>query len=233
MFESVYRNRCDYGVVPIENTTEGAVTHTLDMFIDYDLQICSEISLAIHHHLMVKDNDVDIKTIYSHAQVFAQCRSWLQKHYPDVALISTDSTTAAAEMAKISADSAAIASDEVSRLCDLDIIASDIQDNATNITRFLVIGHQLTEPTGCDKTSLLFSLKNEPGILVDALQPFKEKGLNLKKIESRPSMRDAWGYYFYVDFDGHRDEDLVSDCLDLLKKKAVYFKILGSYPQEV
>ncbi len=233
VFENVAKHRCDYGVVPIENSIEGAVTHTLDMFVDYDLKICSETSLPINHHLMVKNKRHKIKSIYSNPQVFGQCRHWLQTNYPGITLVNTDSTTAAAEIATRYSNSAAIASDVAAELYNLKILNSNIQDYASNMTRFLIIGHQLSQPTGQDKTSLLFSLKDETGILVDVLRAFKANKINLKKIESRPAKKNMWKYYFYIDLDGHVENANVRECLDILKNKAMHFKVLGSYPQEV
>ena len=163
----------------------------------------------------------------------AQCHYWLQKHYPNAKLIEADSTTDAVAICKRQSNSAAIASDLAANLYGLKIITSNIQDYPDNRTRFLIIGNQLSQATGQDKTSFLFSLKNKAGALLEALEIFKVNQLNLKKIESRPSKRDVWTYYFYIDVDGHIDDPNVCQCLEHLKEKSLYFKVLGSYPREI
>ncbi|OED36557.1 chorismate mutase [PVC group bacterium (ex Bugula neritina AB1)] len=232
IFEKVFQGASDYGVVPVENSLEGAVTDTLDMFAHYDLTICSEIFLPIRHNFMLKDENASVEKIYSHPQVFGQCRNWLQENYPKAALIPVASTTIAAKMVD-EKNVAVIASDLVAKLHGLEIAHRSIQDSHENTTRFFVIGDQGTSSTGKDKTSLFLSLQDEYGSLVDALKPFKEYGVNLTKIESRPSKKKLWKYHFYVDFEGHVDDKNVAKCLDFLKSKKIGFKYLGSYPQEI
>lgn len=241
VFMEVERDRADYGVVPIENSTEGAVNHTLDMFIDSELKICSEMYLPIAHYLMNMTGALkDIKTIYSHQQVLAQCRIWLEKNLPKVELVPVASTTLAAGYARyLNADpnsknypkySAAIASKLAAEKYGLKIVAKSIEDSSHNITRFLIIGKQETEPTGNDKTSIVFSMKDKAGALHDVLTPFKKRKVNLTKIESRPSKKKAWKYYFYVDMQGHIKEKKVAQSIKLLEKHCTYFRVLGSYP---
>jgi len=231
VFTEVERGRADYGVVPIENSTEGAVNHTLDMFIDSDLKICSEIYLPIKHNLLSKSKQItSVKRIYSHQQVLAQCRIWLETNMPLVKLIPVASTTTAAMLAANSKNSAAIASGLAAQKYKLNILANSVEDSAHNITRFLIIGNQDVECTGCDKTSIVFSMKDCSGALHDVLTPFKGSSINLTKIESRPSKKTAWKYYFYVDMEGHIEEKKISQALKRLQKHCNYYKLLGSYP---
>jgi len=230
VFAAVEKGSCDYGVVPIENSTEGAVTHTLDMFIDSDLKICSEVVLPISHHLLSRSPRSKIRTIYSKAEVFGQCRNWLRTEMPGAELVEASSTARAAETAAAQPGAAALASELAARLHGLKIIASDIQDQRHNVTRFLVIGKAPSRPTGNDKTSVLFSLKDKVGALHDALMPFMGHRINLTKIESRPSKRKAWEYYFFVDFSGHAKDPPVRRTLEELSAHCVFLKVLGSYP---
>jgi len=231
VFDEVAKGRADYGVVPIENSVEGAVNHTLDMFIDADLKICSEIYLEISHSLLSKEsNRKSIKKVYSKDQVFGQCRLWLEEQMPNVALIEVSSTARAAEIAAKEKSAACIASELAADKYHLKIINRSIEDNAHNVTRFLVIGRTEAKQTKKDKTSVMFSLKDRIGALHDILIPFKNYGINLTKIESRPSKVKAWKYYFFVDMEGHHLDKKVSKALDKLKKSTTYLKILGSYP---
>ncbi len=231
VFTEVERQRADYGVVPIENSTEGAVNHTLDMFIDSDLKICSEVYLPIEHNLMSKARNISsIKQVYSHQQVLAQCRMWLEKNLPHAKLTPVSSTTVAASYATQNAKSAAIASDLAAEKYALKILASSIEDSAHNITRFLIIGQQDVESTGYDKTSIVFSMKDKSGALHDTLAPFKRSNINLTKIESRPSKKKAWKYYFFVDMEGHIKDKRIKQALDSIQKHCNFFKFLGSYP---
>ena len=203
------------------------------MFVDYDLKICSELTLPVNHNLMAKSRNVKIKRIYSHPQVFGQCRRWIQMNYPDAQLIDVDTTTVAAKMVKQKEGSAAIASSLAASIYDLVIIHNNIQDMAHNMTRFLIIGNHFSKKSGQDKTSLLFSLKDEVGILYEALKPFKKYSVNLSKIESRPSKRKAWEYLFFVDLDGHYHDPKVKKAIEELEKSCNFLKILGAYPKEV
>lgn len=231
VFVEVESNRADYGVVPIENTTEGAVTHTLDMFVESDLKICSEILLEIKHNLLANCKKSQIKKIYSNPQVIGQCRLWLEANLPGVEIVPVSSTTKAAELAKKNKYTAAIASDLAARTYGLKIIAPSIEDSPHNVTRFLIIGKKESiSPTKKDKTSVMFSIKDRVGALHDMLVPFKKYRINLTKIESRPSKRKAWDYYFFVDLEGHYREKRIARALGELEKNAKFLKILGSYP---
>jgi chorismate mutase/prephenate dehydratase len=226
----VERGAADYGVVPIENSIEGAVSHTLDMLVDADLKICSQIILDVSHNLLAKCPKNKIKRVYSNPQVFGQCRIWLQENLPGVEEVEVSSTTRAAQIAAGEKNSAAIASLLAAKVYKLKVIASDIEDSPHNITRFLVIGASDTGPTGNDKTSILFSIKDKVGALHEMLMPFKKYKINLTKIESRPSKKRAWDYYFYVDLQGHRENPKVRRALEELENKCKFLKILGSYP---
>jgi len=231
VFNSVENLAADYGVVPIENSTEGAVNHTLDMLIDSELKICSEAYLPIEHNLLSKCNAISsIKKVYSHPQVLAQCRHWLERHMLEVQ-VEVGSTTKAAQIATREKDSAAIASKLAGKRFKLNALARSIEDSPHNITRFLVIGKQDVEPTKHDKTSIVFSMKDKAGALHDVLVPFKKAKINLTKIESRPSKRKAWKYYFFVDMTGHKNNSSVQKALRQLEKQCTFFKILGSYPK--
>lgn len=232
VFAEVEKERADYGVVPIENSTEGVVNYTLDMFIESDLKICAETLLEISHNLLSRNNDLKkIKRIYSHSQAFAQCRNWLEDHLPNTELIETASTAEAAQKAKKELTSAAIASDLAAKLYGLKIVASRIEDQTDNFTRFLVISKDFPAPSGNDKTSILFSVKDRVGALHDMLVPFKKNNINLTKIESRPTKKKAWEYIFFVDFIGHLSEKNVQKALSELEEQCLYLKILGSYPR--
>lgn len=231
VFTEVERGRASYGVVPIENSIEGAVNHTLDMFVDSDLKICSEAYLHIQHNLLSKHKEISyIKRVYSHQQVFAQCRIWLEKTLPGAKLVSYASTTEAAMVAAQGKGRAAIASRLAAERYGLNILARSIEDSPHNITRFLVIGKQQEEPTKSDKTSIVFSMKDRSGALHDVLTPFKRNKVNLTKIESRPSKTKAWKYYFFVDMEGHIKDKRLRQSLKQLEKHCNYFKLLGSYP---
>lgn len=230
IFSEVEKARCDYGVVPIENSIEGAVSHTLDMFIDSPLKICSEIYLEISHNLLANCPMKNIKKVYSYPLVFGQCRMWLERNLPKQELVGVSSTTKAAQLASASRNCAAIASILAARQYKLKIIAQSIEDSAHNVTRFLVIGRQSAAITNKDRTSIMFSVKDRIGALHDMLVPFKKNRINLTKIESRPSKIKPWEYYFFVDFIGHADTKKVRDALRQLKRQCTYLKILGSYP---
>lgn len=231
VFDKVEKGESDYGVVPIENSIEGVINYTLDMFLESDLKICSEILMDIKHCLLVGENNKTIRRIYSNQQVFAQCRGWLMKRYPKVELVPTTSTAKAAEIVKQDRLGACIGSRMLASLYGLRIIASGIEDMAQNITRFLVISAQDSLPSGDDKTSILFSVKDRVGALHDALSFFKRYKINLTKIESRPSKKKLWEYYFFADFEGHYQDVNVRKALDDLEKICVFVKVLGSYPK--
>lgn len=233
VFKEVEKQRADYGVVPIENSIEGVVTHTLDVFIESDLKITSEIVLEIHHFLLSKEKSIEnIKKIYSHPQAIAQCRNWISQNLSDVEIYETESTTSAVKKIIQEKKTAAIASEVAAVMYNLNILAERIEDFRENVTRFLVIGKDFSEKTGNDKTSILFSIKDKIGALHDILVPFKKEGINLTRIESRPTKKKAWEYVFFVDFSGHKDEPNVKKALKEVKKSTIFLKILGSYPKE-
>ncbi len=232
VFDQVTRRSADYGVVPIENSTEGAVSHTLDLFVDSPLHICSQILLRIENCLMAAIPRSEIRTLYSHPQVFGQCRSWIHKNFPKADLVEVSSTTKAAQIAKEQAKqgAAALGGPLAAEIYGLDLLESNIQDSATNTTRFLVIGEKTCPPTGHDRTSVLFAIHDRPGSLVKALQAFDNFHINLSKIESRPSKRKDWEYVFYVDLAGHCEDPQVAEALAELHQHCSMIKLLGSYP---
>lgn len=232
VFDQVTRRQADYGVVPIENSTEGAVSHTLDLFVDSPLQICAQILLRIENGLMAAIPREQIKTLYSHPQVFGQCRNWILRNFPEADLVEVSSTTRAAQLARDNAaqGAAALGGALAAEMNGLEMLESSIQDRATNTTRFLVIGEKTCPPTGKDRTSILFAIHDRPGSLVKALQAFDQFHINLSKIESRPSKRKDWEYIFYVDLAGHCDDAKVAEALEELGKHCSLVKLLGSYP---
>jgi chorismate mutase/prephenate dehydratase len=231
VFESVIHDRCMYGVVPVENSTEGIVNYTLDMFIDSDLNITSEILLQITHNLMSKTGrKTGVKKIYSHPQASAQCRGWLEENYPGVPVISRITTAAAAKRVAKEPSSAAIASELAAETYNLKVIKKGIEDYKNNYTRFLVIAKDYLQKTGNDKTSILFSVKDRPGALYSILKHFSEYKINLTKIESRPSRKKAWEYIFFVDMEGHITDRKVEKAIEEVRKECLYLKVLGSYP---
>lgn len=232
VFDAVTRRKAHYGVVPIENSTEGAVSHTLDLFVDSPLQICAQILLRIENGLMASIPREDIKTLYSHPQVFGQCRNWILQNFPDADLVEVSSTTKAAKLARENAadGAAAMGGKLAAEMNGLTMLDECIQDSSTNMTRFLVIGEKTCPSTGKDRTSILFSVHDNPGSLVKALQSFDQLNINMSKIESRPSKQRDWEYIFYVDLAGHCTDKDVADALSELEKHCSLVKILGSYP---
>lgn len=236
VFREVESGSAHYGVVPIENSTEGMVNHTLDMFRVSPLQICGEVELRIHHHLLLAEGtDADkVTRIYSHQQSLAQCRRWLDARYPKAERVAVSSNAEAARLvAEEKGLSAAIAGDTASEMYDLQIAAEKIEDHPDNSTRFLVIGLQKTGPSGKDKTSMLVSARNKPGALYHLLEPFHRLGISLTRIETRPSGQAAWGYIFYIDCEGHCQDEAVQAVMKELEAETLELKLLGSYPQAV
>ena len=232
VFDQVTRRKASYGVVPIENSTEGAVSSTLDLFVNSPLRICSQILMRIENGLMASIPREEIKSLYSHPQVFGQCRNWILRNFPDADLIECSSTTKAAHLAKQNATqgAAAMGGPLAAEMAGLHMIDSAVQDRATNTTRFLVIGEKTCPSTGNDRTSILFSVHDRPGSLVKALQAFDNFAINMSKIESRPSKQKDWEYIFYVDLAGHCDDAAVKEALETLETHCSLVKILGSYP---
>jgi chorismate mutase / prephenate dehydratase len=230
VFTEVSKGRADYGVVPVENSTEGVVTHTLDMFVDSDLKIVSQIVLPVQQCLMSNSPRAQIKKLYVHPQSLAQCRGWIQQHLPRVEIIETSSNARSAQLAVKERNSAAIAGILAAEKYGVEILEQDIQDNAANATRFLVLGRQCSPPTGNDRTSLMVSVPDRVGALHHALAAFRRNKINLTKIESRPSKRKAWEYFFFIDCDGHVQDRKVAGAIALLERESSYVKVLGSYP---
>ncbi len=230
VFAEVSKDRADYGVVPIENSTEGVVTHTLDMFVDSDLKIVAQIVLRVQHCLLGNCRRPQIKKLFAHPQSLGQCRGWVQANLPRVEIIETSSNARSAELAAKENESAAIAGVLAAEKYGLRVLEHDIQDNAANATRFLVLGRQCSPATGHDRTSLMFSIADQVGALYRALAPFRRYRINMTKIESRPSKRKAWEYFFFVDCDGHMSDRKVSKAITLLNEHCSYVKVLGSYP---
>ena len=230
VFSEVTKNRADYGVVPVENSTEGVVTHTLDMFVESELKIVAQIILPIQHCLVSNGRRDGLKKLYGHPQTLAQCRGWVQNHLPQIEIIETSSNARSAELAAKEPRAAAITGVLAAERYGLRILESDIQDNSANATRFLVLGRQCSPPTGKDRTSLMLSVTHEVGALYRALAAFRRFKLNMTKIESRPSKRKAWEYYFFVDCEGHKDDRKVAKAIEELKRQCNFVKVLGSYP---
>ncbi len=231
VFTEVERKRAEYGVVPVENSTEGVVTHTLDMFVDSDLKIVAQIILPIQHCLLSRATGLDqIRRLYSHPQALAQCREWVQQHLPRAEIIEASSTTRAAELAARVRGAAAIASSLAAERYDLRILESDIQDNSNNATRFLVLGRECGDPTKKDRSSIMFSVEDKVGSLHRALAPLATHKINMTRIESRPSKRRAWAYIFFVDVRGHYKNPPLARALAELERHCSFVKVLGSYP---
>lgn len=232
VFEDVEKGRALYGVVPVENSTEGVISHTLDMFMDSELKINAEVLLEVHHDLLSRTGRIeDIKKVYSHPQPIAQCRTWLEENLPTVPVVDVASTAVAAQIVSEDYSAAAIASELAATMYDLKIVRKRIEDQVNNFTRFLVIGKKTADKSGKDKTSLMFSVKDEPGILYRMLEPFANRGLNLSKIESRPFKKKAWEYIFFLDLLGHISEPVVAEAVQELKGYCQFLKVLGSYPR--
>jgi chorismate mutase/prephenate dehydratase len=233
VFEEVEQGRADYGVVPRENSTEGAILHTLDLFSASDLKVCAEVNLAIRPSLLSRGGKLaKVRRVLSHPQALGQSRQWLAKHLPQASVEAAASTTAAAQAAAAdrSGAIAAIASPIAAGIYGLQTVAKGIQDSNDNTTRFFVIGRTLAKPTGADKTSVMLSIRDRVGALASVLKPFEKHKVNLTSIESRPSRRKAWDYYFFIDFHGHQDEPKVARLLKDLAAQVAQLKVLGSYP---
>ncbi|MFN3167108.1 MAG: prephenate dehydratase [Phycisphaeraceae bacterium] len=231
IFNAVDRQDCDYGLVPIENSTEGSVAASLDALADTHAKVCAEVLIAIHHNLLANCDPPDIKRIYSHPQALAQCRGWLSTQFPNVERVATASTSRAAEMAAKEPGTAAIASSLAAKLHNLRIQFENIEDNASNTTRFFIIGQQSTKPTGDDKTALMFTTEHKSGALTEVLNVFRDFGLNLTHIDKRPSQRVNWEYDFFVDLLAHRDDDNFQEAIAEAKKHCLQLIILGSFPR--
>lgn len=234
VFREVESGAANYGVVPVENSTEGVINHTLDMFMQSSLTICGEVDLSVHHNLLAQQSDLQgITKVYSHQQSLAQCREWLDANLPGVERVAVSSNADAAKRAAKESAAAAIAGEIAAEIYGLKIVHANIEDNPENITRFLIIGRQATPPSGDDKTSLLISAPNKPGALYQLLAPFAKNNISMSRIESRPSRLANWEYVFFVDINGHREDEKIAECLDALRSDATMVKVLGSYPRAV
>ena len=231
VFRMVEAGKVDYGVVPVENSTEGAIGRTLDLLMGTSLNICGEIELPVHHNLLSKSADKSgIRKLYSHAQSLSQCHEWLNQNLPGVERHAVSSNAEAARLAAEEPGTAAIASRRAAELFDLNLLAASIEDDPKNTTRFLVLATHDVAPSGRDKTSLVIATKNQPGAMVALLAPLAQHQVSMTKLESRPSRMGMWEYVFYVDIEGHHQDAAVAAALDELRQRASLVKILGSYP---
>lgn len=234
VFREVQSGASQYGVVPIENSTEGVINHTLDMFLHTSLKICGEVELRIHHNLLGNQSDLARLTrVYSHQQSLAQCREWLDANLPKVERIAVSSNAEAARRAAKDPESAAIAGETAAELYALNVLVANIEDEPDNTTRFLIIGRHDVERSGNDKTSLLLSTDNRAGALYRLLTPLVNNRISMTRIESRPSRRSMWDYVFFVDIEGHVEDEAVAQAIKELEHEAAYCKVLGSYPRAV
>ena len=231
VFREVTSENCHYGVVPVENSTEGVINHTLDNFISSNLKVCGEVELRVHHHLMVASADAKIERIVAHQQTLGQCRRWLNGHYPNVPRLTATSNAEAARQAAEEPGAAAIAGEIAADIYGLEIISRQIEDESDNTTRFIVVGREDIGPSGNDKTSIVVSTHNQPGALYKLLEPFHRNGVSLTSIETRPSRTGMWSYVFFIDFEGHRDDELIQKVLNEIDRDALEVKMLGSYPR--
>jgi len=231
VFRAVELGQAHYGIVPVENSTEGAIGRSLDLLLSTPLTICGEVVLRVRQNLLRKTAGLeDIRVIYSHAQSLGQCQGWLNAHLPGVERVAVASNAEAARLAAESADIAAIAGEIAASHYDLEIVAPGIEDDAGNTTRFLVLGRSETAPSGRDKTSLAIYVRNKPGALLELIEPFARKNVGLSKLESRPARSGSWEYVFFIDLDGHCKEARVAEALTEARNHALSLKVLGSYP---
>ena len=239
VFREVTSESCHYGVVPVENSSEGVINHTLDNFLNSSLRICGEVEIRVHHHLMMAADALDgggsdsIKRIYAHQQTLGQCRRWLNGHHPDLPLLAATSNAQAAQQVRDEPGAAAIAGEMAAEIYDLRIVARQIEDESDNTTRFIVIGREDVAESGNDKTSIMVSTHNQPGALYKLLEPFHRHGVSLTSIETRPSRNGMWSYVFFIDFEGHRNNHAIKGVLEEIDRDALEVKLLGSYPRSL
>jgi len=234
VFREVESRSCDYGVVPIENSTEGVVNHTLDMFVSSSLSVCGEVMLPIHHCLMSASPTLaDVARVCSHQQSLAQCRKWLDANLPRIERSPVSSNAEAARIASLDPGVAAIAGRVAAEIYALPVLVANIEDEPDNTTRFLVIGHERVAPSGDDKTAVMFWFRDRPGGLFQAIEVFARRGMNMTRIESRPSRLQRWTYVFYVDVVGHRDDEQLREALEELAQRTDFCKVIGSFPRAV
>ncbi|MBT8115916.1 MAG: prephenate dehydratase [Arenicella sp.] len=231
VFRVVEQGKAHFGVVPVENSTEGVITHTLDCFATSHLKVCGEVQLPISHQLLSNaDGLTAVKKVYAHSQALAQCRNWLERYIPEAEIISANSNAEAAVIASENPQAAAIASDMAAKLYGINTLAAGIEDEKNNTTRFLIVGNHSFAASGDDKTSIMVSTPNKVGSLFDLLRPLYEHGVDMTRIESRPSRQTNWDYVFFIDLRGHKDDPAVSAALAELEAKSAFFKLIGSYP---
>lgn len=234
VFRQVLAGQADFGVVPVENSTEGSVNLTLDALLEYPLAICGEVQMRIVHNLVSKSGEwTGMKRIHVHYQTRAQCRQWLSQHAPRIELVDAPSNAEAARRAAEDAEAGAVSTSSAAELYGLRIIAAGIEDDPSNTTRFLIVGRLETRPTGNDKTSIVLSSHNRPGSLHELLTPLAAAGISMTRIESRPARRSLWQYVFFIDVEGHAKDETLQPVLDELGKKATFYKLLGAYPRAV
>lgn len=234
VFEQVQGAEADFGVVPIENSTQGIVSHTLDMFMDSDLKICGEVEMRIHHNLLTESSSLaSIERVYAHHQSLSQCRTWLRRNLPNAETLPVSSNAEATRRVRSAPEAAAIASRAAAEIYGVPVLFSRIEDNPDNTTRFLVIGRELFSPSGDDKTSLLLAGPESPGSLHGLLEPLARHEVNMTRIESRPARTTNWQYVFFVDIDGHIEDPDVASAFKSLSKRAARVRVLGSYPRAV
>ncbi|HEY9051099.1 MAG TPA: prephenate dehydratase [Gammaproteobacteria bacterium] len=234
IFRTVESGQAQFGVAPIENSTEGVITHTLDLLTNSSLIICGEVELRIQHNLISNEKSLEsIKKVFSHQQSLAQCRRWLDKNLPGVELYAVRSNSEAVRMCKDEPGAAAIAGRMASEIYEVPILKSEIEDEPDNTTRFIVIGRNMVPPSGKDRTSLIVATHNKPGALHKLLKPLAGRGISMSKIESRPSRRGVWEYVFFIDIEGHKDDPVIAEALHDIEHETAMLRILGSYPKAV
>ncbi|MDI1230736.1 MAG: prephenate dehydratase [Methylobacter sp.] len=234
IFNAVENGNCQFGVVPVENSTEGIISHTLDRFLASPLKICGEVEIRVHQNLMgLVDSLDEVTEVFSHQQSLAQCRQWLDNHLPNAKRTAVNSNTEAARLASTHKQAVAIAGIVAAEIYRLNVIEKNIEDESNNTTRFIIIGQQISTPTGNDKTTLVVSTGNQPGALHRILEPFARLNIGMVHIESRPSRQGLWDYVFFIDIEGHCEDNDVAKALELLKANVNMLKLLGSYPKAV
>ncbi|MEQ1830089.1 MAG: prephenate dehydratase [Pirellula sp.] len=231
VFEEIERGQSRYGVVPIENSTDGRIVDTLNMFIKSPIRICGEVLLPIHHNLIAKCRREEIREVYSKPQALSQCRQWLNNHLPEARWVEVASTAAAAKIAATTPNAAAVASREAAIFEGLDLVAESIEDNPNNVTRFAILGNETVQPTGDDKTSLMFQVPHQPGALADVMVLFRDHGINLTWIESFPVPGRVNEYFFFVELEGHQSQVNLKQTISTLASTALRLSFLGSYPK--
>ncbi len=234
VFQEVEAGNADFGVVPVENSGQGTIQSTLDMFLTSNLKICGEVELRVHQYLLSRTGRIeDIERVYSHPQSLAQCKAWLRQHLPRAEKVAVTSNAEAARRARNSDDAAAIAGESAGHVYGLKVVQGPIEDRPDNTTRFLVLGRELFPPSGNDRTSLLVYVKDQPGALFNVLSPLAEHGVSMNRIESRPAHQGKWQYAFFIDISGHVEDATVRQAIEELGPAAAQIKILGSYPVAV